>query len=238
MGRSPISPSVARHLFSALRSPATGVDETQPTARESHILAGVAEGRSHQEITARLGLSTHAVNHPIRNVSAKLRVNRSSEAPRPPLPRGCPGHRRDHPTPGTPRGTRPRRPCLNPPPPNSSHTHEPRGPHPRPRHGECWGTPARVRATILNLGTRPLGACTPRLCATAVRGPKSACMQDPFPRPQKLRLHPSRPASRNIPARSGCSSMVERGPPMPEARVRFPSPAPFSIKHLRLLLDF
>src|SRR5437762_7314589 len=31
----------------------------------------------------------------------------------------------------------------------------------------------------------------------------------------------------------GCGSMVERGLPKPETRVRFPSPAPISIKHLR-----
>ena len=31
----------------------------------------------------------------------------------------------------------------------------------------------------------------------------------------------------NTPSERGCGSMVERGLPKPEARVRFPSPAPF-----------
>lgn len=79
-GLSPISPSIARHLIAAFRRPATEVEESQLTARESQILADVAEGLSHKEIAGRLGLSTHTVNNHIKNVYAKLGVNRRSEA--------------------------------------------------------------------------------------------------------------------------------------------------------------
>ncbi len=80
----------------------------------------------------------------------------------------------------------------------------------------------------------PIHPCPPRQ--------QAFCRADPPPFPSPFRLHPSPfplhpchpfPGRDTTSARalSGCSSMVERGPPMPEARVRFPSPAP-SLKQL------
>lgn len=79
-GASPISPSIARHLIGAFRRLPDQAEETQLTAREAQVLAAVAEGASHKEIAGRLGLSTHTVNNHIKNVYAKLHVNRRGAA--------------------------------------------------------------------------------------------------------------------------------------------------------------
>ena len=54
--------------------------ETQLTAREEQILAFVAEGASHKEIAASLRLSTHTISNHIKNIYAKLHVNRRGDA--------------------------------------------------------------------------------------------------------------------------------------------------------------
>lgn len=79
-GASPISPSIARHLIRAFRRLPAQVGEAQLTAREEQILAFVAEGASHKEIAASLGLSTHTISNHIKNIYAKLRVNRRGDA--------------------------------------------------------------------------------------------------------------------------------------------------------------
>ena len=100
-------------------------------------------------------------------------------------------------------------------------------PAPRSRHRSLPSTPACSRAPRFihaHHGNRPSAAPIP----------------PPFPSPFRLHpspfpLHPCHPFpgrdTTSARALSGCSSMVERGPPMPEARVRFPSPAP-SLKQL------
>ncbi|MEY3276319.1 MAG: hypothetical protein RL153_1586 [Verrucomicrobiota bacterium] len=79
-GASPISPSIARHLIRAFRRLPAQVGEAQLTAREEQILAFVAEGASHKEIASSLGLSTHTISNHIKNIYAKLRVNRRGDA--------------------------------------------------------------------------------------------------------------------------------------------------------------
>lgn len=79
-GASPISPAVARHLIGAWQRVPPDVASTQFTRRETQILAAVAEGASHKEIAARLGLSTHTVNNHMKNVYAKLHVSRRGPA--------------------------------------------------------------------------------------------------------------------------------------------------------------
>ncbi len=79
-GASPISPSIARHLIRAFRRLPAEVGETQLTAREEQILAFVAEGASHKEIASSLGLSTHTISNHIKNIYAKLHVNRRGDA--------------------------------------------------------------------------------------------------------------------------------------------------------------
>lgn len=79
-GASPISPSIARHLIRAFRRLPAQVGEAQLTAREEQILAIVAEGASHKEIASSLGLSTHTISNHIKNIYAKLHVNRRGDA--------------------------------------------------------------------------------------------------------------------------------------------------------------
>ena len=79
-GASPISPSIARHLIRAFRRLPAQVGEAQLTAREEQILAFVAEGASHKEIASSLGLSTHTISNHIKNIYAKLHVNRRGDA--------------------------------------------------------------------------------------------------------------------------------------------------------------
>lgn len=79
-GRSPISPSVGRHLIAAFQRPAQASAGAEPSPREAQVLRHVARGLSYKEIALALSISPHTVNDHMKNVYAKLRANNRSEA--------------------------------------------------------------------------------------------------------------------------------------------------------------
>lgn len=79
-GLSPMSPAIGRHLIKAFRRPTLDGRTSDLSARELEILALVASGQTSKEVAQGLGLSLFTINAHLRNVYAKLHVNRRSEA--------------------------------------------------------------------------------------------------------------------------------------------------------------
>lgn len=82
-GRSPISPSIARHIIRQVRvAPAVRNDPDKPllTAREMDILWGIAKGFTYNDIADSLGISRQTVPTHIKHIYRKLEVNSRSEA--------------------------------------------------------------------------------------------------------------------------------------------------------------
>jgi len=79
-GRSPISPSIGRHLIAAFQRPAQASAGSELSPRESQVLRHMAQGYSYKEIALALSISPHTVNAHLKNVYAKLRANNRAEA--------------------------------------------------------------------------------------------------------------------------------------------------------------
>lgn len=79
-GRSPISPSIGRHLIAAFQRPAHAYAGSELSPRESQVLRQMAHGQSYKEIALALSISPHTVNGHLKNVYAKLRANNRAEA--------------------------------------------------------------------------------------------------------------------------------------------------------------
>lgn len=79
-GRSPISPSIGRHLIAAFQRPAQASAGSELSPRESQVLRQMAHGQSYKEIALALSISSHTVNDHLKNVYAKLRANNRAEA--------------------------------------------------------------------------------------------------------------------------------------------------------------
>ena len=124
----------------------------------------------------------------------------------------------------------------------------PRGPHPR-NPPEPRG---RIEAATLGVGWWSLicgfrsvdldrfglfaGCRMTARCARSHAAPSHDLLAGVAPTPHQLRRCVRDPLPLlflSLFSRCGCGSMVECGLPKPETRVRFPSPAPFIIKHLR-----
>ncbi len=91
-GGAPISPKIARriveyfhlleagHLASPSHPPGAALDLAQLTARETDVLARLAEGLAPKEVAAELKISWDTVRNHITNIYAKLHVHSRSEA--------------------------------------------------------------------------------------------------------------------------------------------------------------
>lgn len=79
-GGAPIDAQIARrvlHMFAGMAVPRSDYGLTE---REREILMLLVEGRTNHQIARHLGLSPHTIDSHIRNVYAKLHVNRRSIA--------------------------------------------------------------------------------------------------------------------------------------------------------------
>lgn len=90
-GRSPISPTLARHLLNAwqaVHAPVGGVSVARPPAagtdglseRETEILQAVSRGLTFAEIGRRLFISPHTVATHVKNIYRKLEAHSKIEA--------------------------------------------------------------------------------------------------------------------------------------------------------------
>ena len=73
-GESPLDPRVARTLIDARRAPLPGSREPHLTAKQTEILALLAEGGSNRQIARRLGISEKTVKAHLTQVYAALEV--------------------------------------------------------------------------------------------------------------------------------------------------------------------
>ncbi len=79
-GGSPISPLIARKLFSELRRErCTSGDEYHLTAREREIVGAIVEGLTYREIAERYHIAGSTVKKHILNIYKKLQVNSKVE---------------------------------------------------------------------------------------------------------------------------------------------------------------
>ncbi len=80
-GGSPMSPIIARKVVRLFRKTALPPkSETALTARETDLLAHLADGRSYQQAADGLGVSINTIRNHIRSVYEKLQVHSRSEA--------------------------------------------------------------------------------------------------------------------------------------------------------------
>ena len=78
-GELTLHPAVARRLLRAERKPAEPVEDPL-TARESEVLALLAEGLSNQEIAARLVMSVRTVGTHVSHILKKLQLASRTQA--------------------------------------------------------------------------------------------------------------------------------------------------------------
>jgi len=78
----PISPSLARHLFSLVRPdrPGAAAPRVQLTPKETETLRGIAQGMSYNETAASMGVSLSTVQSHIRSLYRKLEVRSQVQA--------------------------------------------------------------------------------------------------------------------------------------------------------------
>jgi DNA-binding NarL/FixJ family response regulator len=79
-GRSPISPSIGRHLIAVFQRPAQTSAGAELSSRELQVLRQMARGQSYKEIALALSISPHTVNDHLKNMYAKLRANNRADA--------------------------------------------------------------------------------------------------------------------------------------------------------------
>jgi len=80
-GGAPITPMVARQVFSFLKtSAAQGGNEANLTAREIEILTLITQGFSNDSIANRLFISVQTVRNHIKNIYDKLQVHSKAQA--------------------------------------------------------------------------------------------------------------------------------------------------------------
>jgi DNA-binding NarL/FixJ family response regulator len=80
-GGSPISPAIARHLLTMVKtSPSDGQAASPLTERETEILRAVSRGYKRTEIAAQLGISAGTVGNHITSIYRKLEVGSNIEA--------------------------------------------------------------------------------------------------------------------------------------------------------------
>lgn len=81
-GGSPISPAIARHLLTLLKSQGTSETEKgfELTSREVEILRAVAQGYKRKEIGEKLDISTGTVGNHINSIYRKLNVGSNIQA--------------------------------------------------------------------------------------------------------------------------------------------------------------
>ncbi|MCW5654394.1 response regulator transcription factor [Hydrogenophaga sp.] len=79
-GQPPLSPAIARRLLAQFRSTASTPPPVALSARESEVLAVIAQGHTLPEVAQLLGLSRHTVSGYVKDIYRKLNINSRAEA--------------------------------------------------------------------------------------------------------------------------------------------------------------
>lgn len=80
-GGAPMSPNVARMVIASMHKyPSSTGNDYQLTARETEILAALAQGTGYKAISARLFISVDTVRSHIKNIYQKMQVHSQLEA--------------------------------------------------------------------------------------------------------------------------------------------------------------
>ena len=80
-GRSSLHPEIARKVLHDIRHPPSSPPAAHPlTEREVEVLQLVAQGRSNQEVAARLNISERTVAGHVRNILGKLHLASRTQA--------------------------------------------------------------------------------------------------------------------------------------------------------------